>query len=618
MAINRYMNRRPFQGSLYAPPVDTITAALEMAQQQYNTNFAAAEELRNRYIDSLSQDRARADEKQAEYDSRIDEVVAKYNGDYSQATKDLYSLTKQIEKDFNPGGEAWAIQQSKIAWTEATKRNQERLKNGKITAPQMNLLENWMKTTYTGTKKQEDGTYSILEVPELVDYVKAEDIAAKAAKEVPKRTRVTTEPVYRNGRWFTDYKKDEYIDPKDMEQAISSALVQDDKYVQYVSQMSALTGIGFDEILGSSVKTFSERFVNTHAGTLYDEDSVNYKGVDALYLESVKQRNRKDMEDYKNKQAAEAGMNTQLSLLGVAGRGGKFKEVNLEGELHFDPKSPMYYSRYLPTIDEAMQRSDEFNIQILAELSRSMPKASLRDVWDAYNRSIKLDNYSKGVYYHKFETTAAQNEEADRMLPRLKAGAAKAYVLNTDTGRVEPATDREIRAFYNDNYDPVKRKAITAALGKTSPQTGNVPFGTVFPTSSGNGYFIIAENEERMNQFNENTRHAAFSWIQTNAIDGPPFDIVTEKGPMTISGHKMHRYNEALGAVVSDVEYYQVVDKDLGNGRHVQALSPTPLTYNGITWTPAHVEQALIGSSMSDYNPKRPKTATKEYNNTIE
>ena len=110
MPVNRYYRGSEYRPELYAPPVQFIGAALEQAQKQYDTNFAAAQGMKNKYIQARQQDRSRANELQSQFESRIDQVASKYNGDFSQAGKDLYKLQADMAKLYGPGGEAGAIQ----------------------------------------------------------------------------------------------------------------------------------------------------------------------------------------------------------------------------------------------------------------------------------------------------------------------------------------------------------------------------------------------------------------------------------------------------------------------------------------------------------------------------
>jgi hypothetical protein len=140
MGVNRYYKGSEYRPELYAPPVQFIGAALEQAQKQYDTNYAAAQGLKNKYIQARAQDRARANELQQQFESKIDSVASKYNGDYSQAGKELMALQNEMAKAYSPGGEAHAIQQNYMLTQDSIKREQERLAKGEIQQQQLASL----------------------------------------------------------------------------------------------------------------------------------------------------------------------------------------------------------------------------------------------------------------------------------------------------------------------------------------------------------------------------------------------------------------------------------------------------------------------------------------------
>lgn len=107
--VNRYFNRRPYEGSFYTPPVDLIAQQLDYTQRKYDENYLLANEIKSHFIDSLPQDRRAANELQSAYSRRIDDIVKQYNGDYARASKDLNSFMYDLKKDYNPGGKAFAI-----------------------------------------------------------------------------------------------------------------------------------------------------------------------------------------------------------------------------------------------------------------------------------------------------------------------------------------------------------------------------------------------------------------------------------------------------------------------------------------------------------------------------
>lgn len=140
--VNRYFNPTPYEGKLYALPVDFIAGALEKLQGVYDKNYETAQNLKDTYLESLPQDRSRADVFQNEIIQSIDNITSKYSGDYSQATKDLITLQNDIKRKLRPGTEFYTIGKNFQTYNEALKREQERLAKKEINEMQYSALVN--------------------------------------------------------------------------------------------------------------------------------------------------------------------------------------------------------------------------------------------------------------------------------------------------------------------------------------------------------------------------------------------------------------------------------------------------------------------------------------------
>ena len=137
----RYYTGDPYKGSLYTPPVDFISKALEGAQQTYDTNFLTAETLKNKYVETLAQDRARANEIQKSFEDKINTTVSQYGFDSGAASRELVKLKGEMEKIYGAGGEAGAMTSNLANVTDSIKRERVRLAKGEITQEQLNALE---------------------------------------------------------------------------------------------------------------------------------------------------------------------------------------------------------------------------------------------------------------------------------------------------------------------------------------------------------------------------------------------------------------------------------------------------------------------------------------------
>lgn len=142
MSVNRYFNRRPYEGSFYTPPVDLIASQLDFAQKKYDENYAIANQISLQFIDSLPQDRQAANELQDRYSKTVDDIVKQYNGDFSKAGRGLNDFLYNLKKEYNPGGKAHAIVTRKQKWDSWLGRQQERV-GKELTGDQLSSAYNY-------------------------------------------------------------------------------------------------------------------------------------------------------------------------------------------------------------------------------------------------------------------------------------------------------------------------------------------------------------------------------------------------------------------------------------------------------------------------------------------
>lgn len=306
--LGRYYKGDPYRGQLYAPPVQFIAAALEGAQKQYDTNFAAAEDLKNKYIQALPQDRARANQLQQGFETEIDSIVNKYGGDYSQATKDLYKLRSKIGKTFGPGGEAGTIAQNYSLVQDSLKRERERLAKGEIDQIQFQALTDHYKN-FTGTQLDPTtGTYSQVPVEDLAKFVDDSALVDKALEKVKPKT---IERSYKTGRkvdgqWEYATMKQQAIDPLEAAAAVKQAIMGDQGMISMASQMSILTGGNGDptQYLNDISNYHIQNTLPVRTGVTEDSykldykddwrDKANFEFNKALTLEAIRHRNAKE------------------------------------------------------------------------------------------------------------------------------------------------------------------------------------------------------------------------------------------------------------------------------------------------------------------------------------
>lgn len=640
MAINRYFNPVPLEAQLYTPPVEFIAKALEGAQKQYDTNFQFAEQMKGQYIDALPQDRARANELQNEISSGIDKIVQKYSGDYSQATKDLYLLKTEAERKFKPGSEGYAIAQNFKLYTEGMKEAQARLAKGEINQTQFELWRNKINSTYQGVKPDEvTGAYNPIQLESLAPFADSNKIVNEALDKLKPRevTRVQPTRDPSTGMIVLNKTTESAIDEVEAYGAMQTALLQDDKFMSYWIQINRLAGTDPEVELQKLLNQYAQTTLPAKSGIFKSTQDIDLKEdpiardqralARQRQLEELRFRNRVRFDKYKREaDDKEAYDDTELSVLGRTRTGFQaYKPVDYEGGLGLGWLGPLPGLANKPKLDvdqvlNSRQRQD-INYPLLKAIRQANPNRPSTDVWEIYNDSVtKGINYGEDIYYTRFSTTPAQTEEADRVVPSLLTGQVPIYEFDPKTGSINQiieASDRIEKA--KKWYNPETRKAKVKALGKTSIQTGHLPFGTILQSDDGK-YYVAADMGVKMYDMNMGTqgdpaqsiRGKLFGFIQDPKAEfSEPVELPTADGKgVQIMGVKEYNWDPNLKAAIPQVNYYEV--KWTMGGFVPDMNDPNPLT-------PDEVERLLIPySELFKRFPKNKRSASSEENVPLE
>jgi hypothetical protein len=300
--VNRYTQFTPLTFDLYKPDVGVMASLAEGLQKRYDANFEAAESLRNTLINSLPQDRIRANEKQAEYSKKIDNVVAAYNGDYSQATKDLYRLKKEIERDFAPGGEAHAIQTNYLTYVDWDKRQKERVAKEQVSSSDLTMANDYFMKSFKGTKLDEYGIYSKINLQEVANTVNIDKIVRDVAASMKPEKIETGNTVFKDGLKIDITSAKEGVSYERLSPSLKLALSSDPNISNYFSQKMLFSGAD-----PSLARTYLEQYADARAKDLsyLSTKSTSFKERDSLALEQYRQNRedqRKQMELFGNRQ----------------------------------------------------------------------------------------------------------------------------------------------------------------------------------------------------------------------------------------------------------------------------------------------------------------------------
>lgn len=289
MAINRYQTSTPYEGQLYTPPLELLGKAMELSQQRYDKNLANAEELKAVQIESLPQDRQRADALQTKYNKAVDDVVAKYHGDLSQAGNDLTRLNYQIKKDFSPGGEAHAITTNYSNYKNWLKESQDLVEKGKALGEDFNLSNQYHMNNYTGIGEKDPvtGSYKYFQPETLSEYVNPDDIIQDVYKNFKPQKYEIGRTVFENGQQKHLTDTFEGISPDRLYPSFATALAGNPKFNAYIQQRSRYTGVPQSRMIEDIDKYTQQRAQDL---AYLNESHIDKSERDPLFLLRERQR----------------------------------------------------------------------------------------------------------------------------------------------------------------------------------------------------------------------------------------------------------------------------------------------------------------------------------------
>lgn len=396
MAVNRYFNPRVYEGQLYTPPVDIVAGALEQAQKKYDVNFAAAEKLRNQFIQSREQDRTRANELQNSINQKVDAIAAKYSGDYSAATKDLYGLQSEISKMFGPGGEAAAIQGNYALEQKSLEDEKARLAKGEITQTQFEDLQGYYKKAPKTMLDPSSNTYSQLNPIALAKYVDH----SKIYKETLDKTkpRVISRDRFAgkdgNGNLIYETVKQSGIDANELSQKFKADLLNDDQFMNYAHQAAQMAGQDPEKYLQDLTSQYDQYVIPRDSGLFEDSkstklyDDFNYReGVKFGHQKALKAidfNNSKALAKFKKElDAPNEATSTSSILVPAKGVNSSFKPINPEESVYATVNGiSVPVGKIKRDVSVLISKGDDptVNVPLLASLKEAHPKSNDTDL----------------------------------------------------------------------------------------------------------------------------------------------------------------------------------------------------------------------------------------------
>ena len=302
--VNRYTQFTPLEFNLDKPDVKVAAVALEHLQKKFDVNLEAADKMKDLLIDALPHDRLRANELQKGIAKRVDDVVASYNGDYSQATKALYDLKSQIRKEFAPGGEAAEIGKTYKTYTDWRGRQEERVKKGDVSADDFAAANKYYLENFQGTKlNPETGLYNTFEADEVAKRVDPDQIIQDVYKNFKPEKIKTATTVFKNGLKTDITVETEGITSERLLPSFEVALQNNPDFAAHIMQRAKFAGVDPE-----TVKSYVANYAKQRAHDLSYMSKTNMALSDRDQLALLREReNREDARKNKELDALYGG-----------------------------------------------------------------------------------------------------------------------------------------------------------------------------------------------------------------------------------------------------------------------------------------------------------------------
>lgn len=630
MAIGRFYRNTPFKADLYAPNISFLAESLQYLQKAYDRNFAEAEQLKGIALQALPQDRLRADAITADINRQVDAIVEKYQGDYSQATKDLYRLKAKLQQENLPGREMYTIQNNYKTYVETDKKHKDLLQQGKITADQYTAWKSYIDRTYKGAVKDPvTSTYANLDAPALVPFV---DGVKKADEEVsklkPRKTTLELPPQRDPKTGIITYQKQtvEAIDPKEAAQTFRNTLINDPGYISYISQLAHLKGVKPEDLLNQTITSYIQNELPAKTGIFnYAEDSSRM--VDPVYMANLKFKHALALDQAKRDRdkAEEQEDQHRLAIFGYA-------NTNFGYRNPVDPKQyPMPIHKI---ISQGQGKFNNLNVHLLQTIREANPTLPDAAIWKLYNDNVSGVSFGTELVMTPLRTSTGQDERTKVALRNMAAGNVPIYEYNVKTGQIRQLESSSERmdvyksSFHTEksSNNPDYNKPVARVVGISSSANGQLPVGDVLSVPGKDKVYIVSATDAGLFNYNfgfdgrggGSIRNAAFGFIQNpNVTVGEPFTLTTNTGQnLTLAGVKEYEWDPGSKRAIARVRYYSA---SRGKNGSVLVDKKDPLTVNGVPLDNLDLEKMLISSdafkTLLPYQKAKPQDSASTMEN---
>lgn len=343
MAFNRFMTRTPMQFSFYKEPLDVLSNALQIRQQTFDKNAALADQLLSTSINAMDQDRAAANTITRGYQSTIDNLAEKYQGDYSKMSRELLGLARQVRKDFTTGGEAFAYEYNKNLYDKWVDFSQKATLSPRgPSVNQVNLGANYINKQYTGAGfNKNTGTFNTIQTPQLVEYQEMSDLVDNFAKSVVPNKVASGEWEVSNGKvWYKNKVGVQEVTSDRIQAAVAQGLSGHQGWQAYSKQMEQFGAPISPETYAAQIN----RAVNTYAYRWKESDQDIQVNPFALedYKNSAKEAGVQPMTGYYTDQRTINGPSEEQVRMGAINLPESFDRSEFN-TLSFKPAGPAWH-----------------------------------------------------------------------------------------------------------------------------------------------------------------------------------------------------------------------------------------------------------------------------------
>lgn len=232
------------EDKMYRPPIELMANVIKNVDNELEQKEAAIYSLADQLkAEALKVDEPRLREIISGYHNRIDDLSNQLQEnplEFRRKTSDIRNLGREIAKDWNQGGEVFAIQENKRMYDDYVKRHLERVKatKGYVTQDDVNYARQFFLDNFgkMGGTSYQQGAYNTIPLEDLNAFVNLEDLSEERGKGYLADAAELLN-AYSDGRYmYTSVDKKEQVKFNDILQGVTSAMYNDKELMDYYNQ----------------------------------------------------------------------------------------------------------------------------------------------------------------------------------------------------------------------------------------------------------------------------------------------------------------------------------------------------------------------------------------------